>query len=229
MYGTHFSAKLTFRRCREHTSRTRPHTSALELLCDGMAVFFVFLRFPNLVFHNDPFTGRALLGRLQPTALPSERRVGRRLAGGLPARVSVSFTMRNRHFVLLLIVGAAVLWANVLKPATQMLQSATNEQARVTAPPPPPISTVAAAVDSPPAAIASAGCLVSKWGSVWRIDDAGMRAWIRFPTSGCKLRALDFSSVEALPRSPKITMDHFAKVGEGGRRWRRVPVAADRF
>ena len=43
-----------------------------------------------------------------------------------------------------------------------------------------------------------------------------MRAWIRFPTSGCKLRALDFSSVEALPRSPKITMDHFAKVGEGG-------------
>ena len=82
---------------------------------------------------------------------------------------------------------------------------------------------------SPPAAMASAGCLVSKWGSVWRIDDAGMRAWIRFPTSGCKLRALDFASVEALPRSPKITMDHFAKVGEGGRRWRRVPVAADRF
>ena len=78
------------------------------------------------------------------------------------------------------------------------------------------IATTSAKGASPAAAPAVAGpattegCLVTSWGQVWKIDGVGVRSWLRFPTVGCKERALPWVEVEKLGAvviGAKIEMD----------------------
>ena len=63
--------------------------------------------------------------------------------------------------------------------------------------PPPPRASPPSPAPAPRAARhdTGLGCLVTKWNQVWRIDSAGVRAWIRIPTAECRQRALDFGQV----------------------------------